>query len=77
MTARLLLIDDDARLAAMVGDYLRAAGLEIETAGTLAAGRERLASTSFDAKIIGIASDVAAALEIGRASCRERVYSSV
>ena len=43
MTAqRLLLIDDDARLAAMVGDYLRGAGFEVDVAPTLAAGRERL-----------------------------------
>jgi len=54
MTARLLLIDDDARLAAMVGDYLRAAGLDIETAGTLAAGRERLASGPFDALVLDL-----------------------
>ena len=27
---RVLLIDDDARLSAMVGDYLRAAGFEVE-----------------------------------------------
>ena len=44
MTSRLLLIDDDARLSAMVGDYLRAAGFEVETALTLAAGRERLSA---------------------------------
>ena len=42
MAERLLLIDDDARLAAMVGDYLRAAGFEVEVAGTLAEGRRRL-----------------------------------
>ena len=39
---RLLLIDDDARLAAMVGDYLRNAGYALDVAATLAAGRERL-----------------------------------
>ena len=54
MTARLLLIDDDARLAAMVGEYLRAAGLDIETAGTLAAGRERLAGGAFDALVLDL-----------------------
>ena len=54
MTARLLLIDDDARLATMVGDYLRGAGLDVETAGTLAAGRERLASTSFDVLVLDL-----------------------
>ena len=45
MTAsRLLLIDDDARLSTMVGDYLRQAGFEVVLAGSLAAGRERLAN---------------------------------
>ncbi len=36
------MIDDDTRLAAMVSDYLRAAGFEVETAASLAAGRDRL-----------------------------------
>ncbi len=42
MTARILLIDDDARLAAMVGDYLRGAGFEVTVAGSLAEGRAHL-----------------------------------
>ena len=43
MTARLLLIDDDARLTTMVADYLRPIGFEVDdTAGSLASGRERL-----------------------------------
>ena len=54
MFARLLLIDDDARLSAMVGDYLRSSGFEVETAGTLAAGRERLATESFDALVLDL-----------------------
>jgi DNA-binding response OmpR family regulator len=52
--ARLLLIDDDARLAAMVGDYLRAAGYAVETAGTLAAGRERLRHGGYDALVLDL-----------------------
>ena len=44
MTARLLLIDDDSRLTSMVGDYLRGAGLTVEVAGSLAAGRQQLQS---------------------------------
>jgi two-component system, OmpR family, phosphate regulon response regulator OmpR len=44
MPARLLLIDDDTRLSAMVGDYLRAAGFEVDVAATLAEGRARLAA---------------------------------
>ena len=51
---RLLLIDDDARLAAMVGDYLRNAGFEIDLAPTLAAGRERLHETAYDALLLDL-----------------------
>ena len=54
MTPRLLLLDDDARLASMVGDYLRASGFEVETAGSLAAGRERLAAAAFDALVLDL-----------------------
>ena len=54
MTSRLLLIDDDARLAAMVGDYLRGAGFEVDHAGTLASGREHLGSTPFDALVLDL-----------------------
>jgi two-component system phosphate regulon response regulator OmpR len=35
---RLLIIDDDARLAAMVRDYLGTSGFVVETAGSVAAG---------------------------------------
>ncbi|MBK6863970.1 MAG: response regulator transcription factor [Ideonella sp.] len=55
--ARLLLIDDDARLTAMLGDYLRAAGFAVETAATLATGRARLASGAgpgFDALVLDL-----------------------
>jgi two-component system phosphate regulon response regulator OmpR len=51
---RLLLIDDDARLTAMVGDYLRSAGLEVDAAGSLAAGRERLRMGHYDALVLDL-----------------------
>ena len=54
MTSKLLLIDDDARLTAMVGDYLRANGYEVDSAGTLAAGRERLRLGSYDALVLDL-----------------------
>jgi two-component system, OmpR family, phosphate regulon response regulator OmpR len=53
-TARILLIDDDARLTSMVGDYLRGHGYEVEVAGTLAAGRERLRSQPCDALVLDL-----------------------
>jgi DNA-binding response OmpR family regulator len=52
--ARLLLIDDDARLVALVGDYLRGAGFEVESAGSLAEGRTRLAGTLPDALVLDL-----------------------
>ena len=54
MTARLLLIDDDARLTAMVGDYLRANGHEVDVAGTLAGGREQLRGQHYDALVLDL-----------------------
>jgi two-component system, OmpR family, phosphate regulon response regulator OmpR len=54
MTSRLLLIDDDTRLAAMVSDYLRAAGLAVDHAASLAAGREQLAAAPFDALVLDL-----------------------
>jgi len=54
MNARLLLVDDDTRLATMVGDYLAAAGFETDHAGSLAAGRERLAAQSYDALLLDL-----------------------
>ncbi len=54
MTPRLLLIDDDARLTAMLADYLRAAGFNVEAAATLAAGRAQLAAQTFDALVLDL-----------------------
>jgi len=54
MTARLLLIDDDARLATMVGDYLGNAGFEVMHAPNLATGRDLLGAQSFDALILDL-----------------------
>jgi DNA-binding response OmpR family regulator len=54
MTQRLLLVDDDARLVAMVKDYLGSAGYEVETADTLAAGRHQLAEHAYDAMVLDL-----------------------
>jgi DNA-binding response OmpR family regulator len=54
MNQRLLLIDDDARLSAMVGDYLRGHGFEIDCAGSLAAGRERLRQERYEALLLDL-----------------------
>jgi DNA-binding response OmpR family regulator len=55
VTPRLLLIDDDVRLTEMVGDYLRGHGYQVDTAGSLAAGRERLAAAGpYDALLLDL-----------------------
>jgi DNA-binding response OmpR family regulator len=53
-TQRLLLIDDDARLTAMVGDYLRHAGFAVDAAANLAEGRAKLASETYDALLLDL-----------------------
>ena len=52
--AKILLIDDDSRLTAMVGDYLRGHGYDVETAGSLAEGRSRLQVGAFDALVLDL-----------------------
>ena len=54
MPSQLLLIDDDLRLTDMVGGYLRQNGFEVDTAGSLAAGRERLKQASYDALLLDL-----------------------
>jgi DNA-binding response OmpR family regulator len=54
MNAHLLLVDDDARLGGMVADYLGAAGLAVQVAPTLAAGRAALAAERFDALVLDL-----------------------
>jgi DNA-binding response OmpR family regulator len=54
VTNRILLIEDDARLAEMVQDYLRQAGFRVERAGAGAAGLARQARDVFDAIILDL-----------------------
>jgi DNA-binding response OmpR family regulator len=54
MSSRVLLVDDDSRLSAMVGDYLRAGGFDVDAVGTLTAGRERLAAQGYDALVLDL-----------------------
>ncbi len=49
---RLLLIDADARLGAMVADYLRNAGFDVDLATTFSEGRRRLLMENFDALVL-------------------------
>ncbi|MDX2287344.1 MAG: response regulator transcription factor [Hyphomicrobiaceae bacterium] len=54
MAKRLLLIEDDARLAAMVRDYLDAAGFRVSHAATGMGGIEEAAREPFDALILDL-----------------------
>ena len=54
VTSRLLLIDDDARLTTMVGDYLRRNGYDVDTVGSLAAGREQMKVRGYDALLLDL-----------------------
>jgi len=54
MAERLLIIDDDARLAAMVGDYLAAAGFAVERRFTGRDGLAALERMGFDAIILDV-----------------------
>jgi two-component system phosphate regulon response regulator OmpR len=52
--ARILMIEDDARLAAMVGEYLAPHALEVTVAPTAAAGLDRLAQGGFAAVVLDV-----------------------
>jgi len=54
MSEHILLIDDDLRLSAMVGDYLRSHGYQVSNAPTLAAGRDLLARQACDALVLDL-----------------------
>ena len=66
MAERILLIDDDARLAAMVSEYLGAAGYRVTTAASGASGLERLGAQSYDALVLDLSLPDMDGLEVCR-----------
>src|SRR5712692_1513635 len=54
MAERILLIEDDARLAEMVSEYLGEAGFRVSVAGAGRAGLELLAREPFDALVLDL-----------------------
>ena len=54
MTIRILLIEDDPRLAAMVSDYLGTAGMRVRIAGVGEAGLALLAQEVFEAVVLDL-----------------------
>jgi DNA-binding response OmpR family regulator len=68
---RILLVEDDARLATMVADYLGEAGFRAMRAGTGAAAMQLAASESFDAVVLDLMLPDADGLDLCR-SLRSR-----
>jgi DNA-binding response OmpR family regulator len=66
MTSRLLIIDDDKRLAEMVADYLGEAGLRVTAAPTAREGEALLKREAFDALILDLMLPDADGLEVCR-----------
>jgi DNA-binding response OmpR family regulator len=54
MPARVLLIDDDARLVEMLGEYLRSRGYQVEVRGDGESGLAAQARADFDAVILDV-----------------------
>jgi two-component system phosphate regulon response regulator OmpR len=54
MTARVLIIDDDERLAAMLVSYLSSRGFEVETRADARGGIAALSDSEFDALILDV-----------------------
>src|SRR2546425_2088768 len=67
MAERILLIEDDARLAEMVSEYLGEAGFRVSIASAGRAGLERLAREPFDAGVLDLMLPDMDGLEV----CRE------
>ena len=76
MAERILMIDDDDRLAGMVSDYLGGAGFRLTIAGTARDGEALLKRESFDAVILDLmlpdtdGLDLCRRLRARRATCR-------
>jgi DNA-binding response OmpR family regulator len=66
MSGRILIIDDDQRLAGMVADYLGGAGFRVIPAHTATEGQQRLKREQFDALILDLMLPDADGLEVCR-----------
>ncbi len=64
--ARILIIDDDPRLAELVADYLGAAGFQTSVSGTARDGLDRLKREAFDALVLDLMLPDADGLEVCR-----------
>jgi len=66
VAGRVLLIEDDSRLAAMVSEYLGEAGYRVTTAASGASGLERLGSEPYDALVLDLSLPDMDGLEVCR-----------
>ena len=66
MAERILMIDDDDRLAGMVSDYLGGAGFRLTAAGTARDGEALLKRESFDAVILDLEMPRMSGIEVCR-----------
>jgi two-component system phosphate regulon response regulator OmpR len=66
VAARILLIDDDSRLAAMVSEYLGGAGYRVTTATTGSEGLERLGAEPYDGLVLDLSLPDMDGLEVCR-----------
>jgi DNA-binding response OmpR family regulator len=66
MAGRILIIDDDKRLAGMVSDYLGAAGFRVAICATAREGEQRLKREPFDALVLDLMLPDADGLEVCR-----------
>jgi two-component system phosphate regulon response regulator OmpR len=74
MPARVLLIDDDARLVEMLGEYLRSRGYQVEICGDGESGLSAQKHADFDAVILDVMLPGIDGLEVCR---RMRAHSQV
>jgi DNA-binding response OmpR family regulator len=74
MTARVLLIDDDARLVEMLGEYLRSRGYQVDIRGDGESGLSAQKRADFDAVILDVMLPGIDGLEVCR---RMRAHSQV
>ena len=66
MAERILLIEDDSRLAAMVSEYLGGSGYRVTTAASGAGGLERLGKEPYDALVLDLSLPDMDGLEVCR-----------
>lgn len=67
MADRILMIEDDARLSDMVGEYLGKSGFRVTACGTAGEGLERLRQEAFDAMVLDLMLPDMDGLEVCRA----------